>query len=133
MLTGSFEETVELGRVIGERLDSRAVLLLKGELGAGKTALAKGVAAGLGIDPSEVTSPSFTLINEHQGRLKMFHIDLYRLDAAEAEQLGLEEIFDQEAIILIEWGERLAQPPARARLIELDYVSDTDRRICVAE
>src|SRR5262249_17024900 len=103
-VTRSAEETFELAARIGASIRAPAVLLLSGDLGAGKTVSAKGLGAGLEIDPDEVTSPSFTLINEHHGRLRFYHVDLYRLESAAGQQLGLEEIFaDAEAVVLIEW------------------------------
>ena len=107
--TRSEEETIQLGREIAARLPSRAVVLLIGNLGAGKTTLAKGIVSGLGAaEPDDVTSPTFTLIHEYGGRV--YHIDLYRLDRAEeVARLGLEEIFDRDAVVLIEWGERFPQ------------------------
>lgn len=107
MRTHSEEETVELGREIARELPGRAVILLIGSLGAGKTTLAKGILSGLGVaEPDEVTSPTFTLIHEYGGG-RAFHIDLYRLDTREqVATLGLDEIFDREAVVLIEWGER---------------------------
>lgn len=108
-LTRSAEETFELGYEIGTSLNRRAIFLLDGELGAGKTVFAKGLAAGLDIDPSDVSSPTFTLVNEHEGRLTLIHLDLYRLpdgiDAALG--LGLEEILERNAVVVIEWGEKL--------------------------
>jgi tRNA threonylcarbamoyladenosine biosynthesis protein TsaE len=103
--TGSTEETIELGRRIARELPRRAVVLLIGNLGAGKTTLAKGIVSGLGeAQPEEVASPTFTLIHEY-GRV--YHIDLYRLDREqEVERLGLDEIFDRDTVALIEWGER---------------------------
>lgn len=103
--THSAEETIELGRKIAKQLPRRAVVLLIGNLGAGKTTLAKGILSGLGAaEPEEVSSPTFTLIHEF-GRV--YHVDLYRLDRAEqVATLGLEEIFDRDALVLIEWGER---------------------------
>ncbi len=105
--TRSEEETIELGRRIAPELPRRAVVLLIGELGAGKTTLAKGILSGLGVaEPDEVTSPTFTLIHEYGGG-RAFHIDLYRLDTPEqVARLGLDEIFDRDAVVLIEWGER---------------------------
>src|SRR6185295_19100861 len=79
-ITHSAEETFDLAERTGAQLNARAVFLLSGDLGAGKTVFAKGLAAGLEIDPAEVTSPSFTLINEYAGRRRLYHIDLYRLD-----------------------------------------------------
>jgi tRNA threonylcarbamoyladenosine biosynthesis protein TsaE len=106
--THSAEETIELGRQIAKQLPRRAVVLLIGNLGAGKTTLAKGIISGLGAaQPEEVSSPTFTLIHEY-GRV--YHIDLYRLDRGEElATLGLDEIFDRDAIVLIEWGERFPQ------------------------
>ena len=104
--TRSEEETIQLGRDLAARLPSRAVVLLIGNLGAGKTTLAKGIVSGLGAaEPNDVTSPTFTLIHEYSPNV--YHIDLYRLDtAAELATLGLDEIFDRDAVVLIEWGER---------------------------
>jgi len=128
------DDTFALGRQIGEQLDRRAVLLLKGDLGAGKTVFAKGVAAGLGIDAAEVTSPSFTLINIHDGRLRMYHIDLYRLESSSRIDLGLEEILeDEKGVVVIEWAERLASMPESAVEVEISYVSDSERRIVIRD
>jgi tRNA threonylcarbamoyladenosine biosynthesis protein TsaE len=115
--THSAEETIELGRQIAKQLPRRAIVLLIGNLGAGKTTLAKGIISGLGAaEPEEVSSPTFTLIHEY-GRV--YHVDLYRLDRAEqVATLGLDEIFDRDAIVLIEWGERFPQlmPPDRMEI-----------------
>ncbi|MBI1760184.1 MAG: tRNA (adenosine(37)-N6)-threonylcarbamoyltransferase complex ATPase subunit type 1 TsaE [Acidobacteria bacterium] len=108
--THSAEETFELAYGIGEALDRATVFLLQGDLGAGKTVFAKGIAAGLDIDPVEVNSPTFTLVNAHQGRLKLHHLDLYRLagHAAEVFELGLSELLGEpDTVVLIEWPERL--------------------------
>jgi tRNA threonylcarbamoyladenosine biosynthesis protein TsaE len=127
--TASEEETIAAGRQIARELPSRAVVLLIGNLGAGKTTLAKGIAAGLGAaDPDEVSSPTFTLIHEYGGG-NLFHIDLYRLEtAAEVSTLGLDDLFAREAIVLIEWGERFPEllPPDRIE-IRLKTL-DGDRR-----
>jgi tRNA threonylcarbamoyladenosine biosynthesis protein TsaE len=108
--TRSEEETIQLGREIAARLPQRAVVLLIGNLGAGKTTLAKGIVSGLdAAEPDDVTSPTFTLIHEYGGG-RVYHIDLYRLDRPEeVARLGLEEIFDRDAVVLIEWGERFPQ------------------------
>jgi tRNA threonylcarbamoyladenosine biosynthesis protein TsaE len=133
-MTHSPEETFELARNIGKRLEGGEIFLLRGELGAGKTVFAKGLAAGLVIDPSDVTSPTFTLINEHQGRLRFCHIDLYRLDSSADHHLGLEEIFeDEKAVTVIEWAERLTVVVARAIEVEMLYVSNSERRIVINE
>src|SRR5579885_3657669 len=108
--TASEEETIKLGRDIARQLPSRAVVLLIGNLGAGKTTLAKGIISGLGAaGVEEVSSPTFTLIHEYGGG-RVYHIDLYRLDRAEqVATLGLEEIFERSAVVLIEWGERFPE------------------------
>jgi tRNA threonylcarbamoyladenosine biosynthesis protein TsaE len=102
-------ETIELGQRLARELPSRGVVLLIGNLGAGKTTLAKGIASGRGAAPAdEVTSPTFTLIHEY--RDSVYHIDLYRLEEAkEAATLGLEELFERDALVLIEWGERFPE------------------------
>jgi tRNA threonylcarbamoyladenosine biosynthesis protein TsaE len=131
-ITHSPEETFELARRIGERLEGGEIFLLSGELGAGKTVFAKGLAAGLDIDPSDVTSPTFTLINAHEGRLRLYHVDLYRLDSAGHRNLGLEEIFeDEKGVVVIEWAERLNQVPPHAIAVELTYLSDCGRRAVI--
>ena len=129
--THSGEETVALGRKIAATLPKHAVVLLIGNLGAGKTTLAKGIVSGLcGADPDEVSSPTFTLIHEY-GEGRVYHIDLYRLDRAEqVATLGLDEIFDRDAVVLIEWGERFPQlmPPGRIE-IRLEAIGEEARRI----
>lgn len=132
-ISHSPEETLSLARRIGERLRGGEIFLLSGELGAGKTVFAKGLAEGLQIDPEEVTSPSFTLVNSYEGRLRFFHIDLYRLESNSRHDLGLEEIFDDEkAVTVVEWAERLSLVPPGATLVELSYISNTERRIRIA-
>ena len=130
--TNSEDETIALGQRIATGLPKRAVVLLIGNLGAGKTTLAKGIISGLGAATvEEVSSPTFTLVHEYG---TVYHIDLYRLDrAAEVATLGLDEIFDRDAVVLIEWGERfpklmpenrieirLRSGPENRRVIEWD-------------
>jgi tRNA threonylcarbamoyladenosine biosynthesis protein TsaE len=115
-LTASPDETEALARRVGETIDDRAVLLLVGDLGAGKTLFTRGLAAGLGIDPDEVSSPTFALVNRYDGgRLRLYHLDLYRLDETTAPEaaygLGLEEMLDERAVVAIEWAERLGNFP----------------------
>jgi tRNA threonylcarbamoyladenosine biosynthesis protein TsaE len=132
--TASEEETIALGERIARELPSRAVVLLIGNLGAGKTTLAKGIAKGLGAAASEeVSSPTFTLIHEYGDRL--YHIDLYRLDTnAQVATLGLDEIFDREAVALIEWGERFPDlMPAQHIEIRLEPEGEDGRRIEIIE
>ena len=129
-ITHSAEETFALARSVGERLKGGEVFLLKGDLGSGKTVFAKGLAAGLGIDPADVTSPTFTLVNPHEGRVRFFHIDLYRVDVGAHRGLGLQEILDDEnAVTAIEWAERLGLVLDRPTIIEMSYISNNERRI----
>ena len=133
-LTHSEEETIAAGREIASGLRAPVLVLLIGELGAGKTTLAKGIVSGLGAaPPEEVSSPTFTLIHEYGRDPKVYHIDLYRLDRVpEMETLGLEDLWDQPAIVLIEWGEKFSRrlPPQRVE-IHLEHVSEQERRITV--
>jgi len=115
-LAASEAETIELGRRLARELPPRGVVLLIGNLGAGKTTLAKGIADGLGAaSPDEVSSPTFTLIHEY-GNGRVYHVDLYRLDGErDVATLGLEELFDRDALVLIEWGERFPRLMPRER------------------
>ena len=129
-LTRSEEETIQLGEILARRLPERAVVLLIGDLGAGKTTIAKGIAKGLGAARVEdVSSPTFTLIHEYG--TKVFHIDLYRLEEErEVETLGLDEIFEKRAVTLIEWGERFPRLMPAGRLeIRLESTPEEGRRI----
>jgi tRNA threonylcarbamoyladenosine biosynthesis protein TsaE len=131
--TRSEDETIELGRSIAVALPRRAVILLIGNLGAGKTTLAKGIISGLGAaEPEEVSSPTFTLIHEY-GNGRVYHIDLYRLDRLEElATLGLDEIFDRDAVVLIEWGERFPEIIPRDRIeIRLSTLDADARQITV--
>ncbi len=129
------EETFELAYQIGERLTASVVFLLEGDLGAGKTVFAKGIAAGLDIDPANVTSPTFTLVNAHEGRMRLYHLDLYRLEGEldEVYALGLDEMLSEEnAVVLIEWAERLgAFAIANATRIQILDTGDDARRIMI--
>jgi len=132
-ITHSEDETIELGRRIARELPRQAVVLLIGNLGAGKTTLAKGIVSGLGAaPPEEVSSPTFTLIHEY-GAGRVYHVDLYRLDRPEqVATLGLEEIFEREAVVLIEWGERFpALMPPHSIRIELKTLGGDQREIVI--
>jgi len=132
--TGEFvshseEETFAIGRRIGEQLSGGEILLLSGPLGAGKTVLVKGIASALGLDAEDVTSPSFTLVNPHQGRLLLYHIDLYRLDegATAAHAVDLDELLtDENAVVIIEWAERMGGYPLPANVWRVIISGDGD-------
>jgi len=105
--TSSPEQTFELGRKLGGKLIGGEIILLHGDLGAGKTLFTKGIARGLGIeDTSTVVSPSFTLVNIYKARLDIVHGDLYRLDSDAVYELGLEDYMDREHVMVIEWAEK---------------------------
>ncbi len=132
--TESEEETIALGESLAAELPQKAVVLLIGNLGAGKTTIAKGIVKGLGAaQPAEVSSPTFTLIHEYSPTV--YHIDLYRLDTpAQVATLGLDEIFDREAVILIEWGEKFpALMPAERIEIRLRATGDNSREVEILE
>ncbi len=106
--TASAEETNRLGRCLGQVIKEPAVLLLTGDLGAGKTCLTQGIARGLGVPESEpIVSPTYTLMNLYEGRLPLYHFDLYRLaDPGELEELGMEEYLPGEGVAVVEWADR---------------------------
>ncbi|MBL8148949.1 MAG: tRNA (adenosine(37)-N6)-threonylcarbamoyltransferase complex ATPase subunit type 1 TsaE [Blastocatellia bacterium] len=133
-ITRSADETFELAYEIGESLQTKTTLLLDGDLGAGKTVFAKGIAAGLDIDPADVSSPTFTLINEYEGRLPLVHIDLYRLpDGADtALSLGLDEILSRKAVTVIEWSEKLKEfQIADSYSVKIEVLGDNERKISI--
>ena len=110
MTSASEADTRDIARGLAAELTPGTVILLCGDLGAGKTAFAKGLAEGLGLDPDEVTSPTFTLVHEYRGgRLPLVHVDLYRLDRAELAEIGLDDDLAVAGIVAVEWAERLAR------------------------
>ena len=128
--TASAAETVALGREIAGRLGSGDVVALSGDLGAGKTHLAKGVAAGLGLDPAAVTSPTFAIVQEH-GDGALLHLDLYRVESDDqAMRLGLADLLDGDAVAMVEWPERAADwLPARTVWLRLTHLGSDRRRV----
>lgn len=130
--TYSEEETIGLGIKLGSGLSGGDVIALAGELGSGKTRFTKGVALGLGVSENTVvTSPSFSLLNEYEGRCPLFHIDAYRLESlADFEAAGLEEFFYQDGVVVMEWAERWPEllPDHRVK-VELILMGDRQREI----
>jgi tRNA threonylcarbamoyladenosine biosynthesis protein TsaE len=128
----SDDETLELGRTVARGLRGGELILLEGDLGLGKTVFAKGIAAGLGIAPEDVTSPSFTLVQEYAGgRFPMFHVDLYRLeDPEELATIGIDEVLSGGGVVVVEWGERLP-PYLRRGAIRVSFhdIGEGSRRI----
>src|SRR4051812_48390397 len=130
--TQSEEETAGVARTLAATLAAGDVLLLSGNLGAGKTAFVRGLAAGLGIDPRDVSSPTFTLVHEYRGgRVTLYHVDLYRLDRAATDDLGLEEMGVADGVLAIEWPDRLTHSLPAAREVSIEIVDDTTRRISI--
>jgi len=133
-LTQTEDETRDLGETLAAELAPDGVLLLSGDLGTGKTVLAQGIARGLGIEPREVQSPTFTLIREHRGRGgRLVHVDLYRLDPSEVPALGLEELLDGPGVKVVEWAERLPFDVAGARWLRLRRLAEGEREIMESE
>jgi tRNA threonylcarbamoyladenosine biosynthesis protein TsaE len=131
-VTHSPEETVLFGREIAVYLQAPCLVLLEGELGAGKTTLVKGIAAGLGAaSEDEVTSPSFTLVHEYGPAGTIYHADLYRVESArDLATLGLEELSSRAATVLVEWGEKLGRKvPTPCVRIRMEHLGGDDRRI----
>ena len=132
-VTRSQEETERLAEGLAGQLQPGAVLLLSGPLGAGKTAFVRGLARGLGIDPDDVSSPTFTLVHEYRGgRLRLFHADLYRLGLAAAEDLGLDELGVRDGVLAIEWPDRLGHAFRGAIEVGIAILDETFRRVSVA-
>ena len=130
----SEQETLDFGFKIGQKLSGGEILLFSGPLGTGKTLAVKGIAHALGVDENDVSSPSFTLVNPYEGRLRMYHIDLYRLDegASAAHAVDLDELLtDEDAVIVIEWAERMGNYPLPTTAWKISITGDGDapRRI----
>ena len=127
------EETKQFGMLLSRHLPRRGVVLLIGDLGAGKTTLTKGIVEGLGVAPGdEVTSPTYTIVHEYGDPTRVYHIDLYRLDTEqEVSALGFEELLERDALVLIEWGERFPALLPENR-IEITLVPDDDDNRAIA-
>lgn len=130
--TRSAEETEALGGRLAARLGPGAVLLLDGDLGTGKTTLVRGLARGFGIDPEKVSSPTFVLINEYRGRLTLYHVDLYRLEGAAVDDLGLEDLGDGSGVVVVEWAGRLPRPIPGAIAVTIADKGGDEREITIA-
>jgi tRNA threonylcarbamoyladenosine biosynthesis protein TsaE len=131
-ITNSPEETAALGRQLAPSLGADSVVLLLGDLGAGKTVFVRGLAQGLGASPADVSSPTFTLIQEYRsGRIPLLHVDLYRLNnPQEVEDLGLEEL-GNGAVVAIEWAEKLPRTPPGAISVSIEHLGEGERRVTI--
>ena len=131
-LTDSEGATVALGRDLGRRLTAGRVVLLEGPLGAGKTAFARGLAEGVGCDGEDVSSPTFTVVQEYRGNLRFEHVDLYRLTPVEVDDLALDDLLE-ESVMAVEWPDRWRDAPLDALRVTLEPVDHTTRRITIHE
>lgn len=136
VITHSAEETAAFGERLASELRPPKLVLLRGELGAGKTTLVKGIAEGFrAASPEDVTSPTFTLIHEYRSpEVNIYHIDLYRVDTArELDTLAIDDLYDPRSLILIEWGEKFERFRRERHLeITLEHLGDSERRITVS-
>jgi tRNA threonylcarbamoyladenosine biosynthesis protein TsaE len=125
-------ETITIARELAQTLGAGDVVLLSGNLGAGKTAFVRGLAQGLGINPDEVSSPTFTIVHEYRGgRLALYHADLYRLERTATEDIGLEEMGVKDGVLAIEWPDRLTHALPSAVTVNLEIKADDTRQISV--
>lgn len=133
-VTHSDEETIRCGRQIGAALKPPALILLSGDLGAGKTTLTKGLVSGLGAArEEEVTSPTFTLVHKYEGATRVYHVDLYRvISFRDFETLGLEDVFSEQAVVIVEWSEKFSLRTDWPVLeIHLEHLDQDTRRITI--
>jgi len=132
-VTHSAEETIALGRSLAEMLTPPKIVLLRGDLGAGKTTLVKGIAEGFHASREEdVTSPTFTLIHEYRGpAATLYHVDLYRVDTPrQLETLGIDDLTAEDGVLLIEWGEKFARFERECDVeIALEWVGENERKV----
>lgn len=135
-VTHSSEESIERGHEIGASLKAPALVLLSGDLGAGKTTLTKGIVSGLGAaHEDEVTSPTFTLVHKYSGAIPVYHVDLYRIgNFHDLETLGLEDVFSEQAIVIVEWPDRLTlRTDWPVMRIHLEHIAEDTRRISIED
>ncbi len=131
VVTTSEDETAKAGARLGATLRGGEVLLLYGDLGAGKTAFVRGLARGIGAAPDDVSSPTFTLIQEYRGRMTLHHVDLYRLRPEEIDDLGLDELTTPDSVVAIEWADRWPNRPTDALAVRLEEAGGDARRITI--
>ena len=134
VISGSPEETFFIGTIIGDNLNAGDIVALTGELGAGKTCLTQGIGKGLGIpDKYQITSPTFTLINEYKGRLILYHLDLYRIKGLQdMENIGYEENLFGEGVSVVEWAEKIKEIlPDETIFISMSYIDEDHRNMVI--
>jgi tRNA threonylcarbamoyladenosine biosynthesis protein TsaE len=132
METASEAETSTAGEALGRELRAGDVVLLYGDLGAGKTAFVRGIARGIGANPDDVSSPTFTIVQEYAGpSATLYHVDLYRLESAEIDDLGLEDLVSGEGIVAIEWAERWKGRPDDVSEVSIKDLGEDSRAITI--
>jgi len=131
VITANEKQTWKAGELLGARLQAGDTVCLYGELGAGKTSFAYGIALGLDVKSPYITSPTFTFVNEYEGRVPFYHIDLYRIkDSQELENIGFEEYIETDGVTVIEWAERAEEElPRECLSVYLSYVDENSREI----
>lgn len=127
-ITNSLEETIELARKFTDSIDSGCIITLEGDLGVGKTSFTKGIGDSLGIE-EPIVSPTFTLLKQYEGRLKLNHIDAYRLENMSSDTLGLYDLMDEDTIVVIEWSNFIDDMIISDYHIKIEYLDDTQRKI----
>ena len=132
IVTASEEDTSAVGERLAASLKAGDIVLLYGELGAGKTAFVRGLARGLGASSDDVSSPTFTLIQEYAGRLKLYHVDLYRLEPQEIPDLGLEELVLAGGVVAIEWADRWPARPDGVVEVAIEHSGEGERSIRIS-
>lgn len=132
VVTTSQEETEAAGQQLGETLGAGDVVLLHGDLGAGKTVFVRGLARGLGAPADEVSSPTFTLIQEYSGRVKLYHVDLYRIEPREVDDLGLDDLVLGDGVVAIEWADRWNGRPDDAIEVRIEEAGEDRRRVRIS-
>ena len=132
IVTDTEEETSAAGEGLAPRIGPGDVVLLYGDLGAGKTAFVRGLARGLGASPDDVSSPTFTLVQEYHGRVTLHHVDLYRLKPIEVDDLGLDELTSGPVVVAVEWAERWTDAPEGAWVVRIVSEGEDQRRISIA-
>ena len=133
-VTDSESATSHAGERFAGSLSPGDVVLLYGDLGAGKTAFVRGMARGLGADPEEVSSPTFTIIQEYAApSVTLYHVDLYRLEPAEIEDLGLDDLVDSDGIVAIEWADRWPGRPRAVKEVRIEAIGELQRRVAISD
>jgi tRNA threonylcarbamoyladenosine biosynthesis protein TsaE len=132
VLSSGEEDTISAGRELGSTLRSGDVVLLEGTLGAGKTAFVRGMAEGLGCESEAVSSPTFTIVQEYSGRIRLQHVDLYRLSPRETDDLALDDL-REDAVMAIEWPDRWRDAPDQAVVVTIVTTGDSTRRLSIVD